>query len=237
MHRDIVTIGKRVFLLSAVALASTVPSFAQNSALQEKVAAVKQSMAENTQRLHQYQWIETTQLTLKGEPKPPKQELCQYGGDGQVQKTALGPPPEQPSGRRVKQRVIEKKTEEMKEYMGEVKGLIGLYLPPDPQRVEQAHQAGNISLNPAGAVVNLVFRDYVKPGDQMTLAFDTNARKITSMNIQTYMSEKKDGVTLQVQMGSLPDGTNFTQQTILNASEKHISVTTTNSDYRRLGGG
>lgn len=37
----------------------------------KKMAAVKQSVAENQQKLHQYQWIETTQLTLKGEPRPP----------------------------------------------------------------------------------------------------------------------------------------------------------------------
>src|SRR5271167_1188652 len=175
----VVSVSKRLMMMvGAVALAATVPVFAQSSDLQQRLAAVKQAMAENTQKLHQYQWTETTQLTIKGDQKPPSQNLCQYGPDGQVQKTPLGPPPEQPSGGRLKQRIIEKKKEEMKEYMGDVKNLIGLYLPPDPQRVEQAHQAGNISLNPAGGVVNLVFRDYVQPGDQMTLSFDTNAKKI-----------------------------------------------------------
>jgi hypothetical protein len=43
----------------------------QSSELQEKLAAVKQVAAENKQKLHQYQWIETTQLTLKGDQKPP----------------------------------------------------------------------------------------------------------------------------------------------------------------------
>jgi hypothetical protein len=31
--------------------------------LQQKIAAVKQSVAENQQKLHQYQWTETTKLT------------------------------------------------------------------------------------------------------------------------------------------------------------------------------
>jgi hypothetical protein len=234
--RTPVTVTKGLLILGTIGLAATFPSFAQNSALQEKVAAVKQSMAENKQRLSQYQWIETTQLTLKGDQKPPTQDMCQYGPDGKVQKTPLGPPPAQPSGGRMKQRIIEKKQGEMQEYMGEVKGLIAMYVPPDPQRIEQAHQAGKISLNPAGAVINLVFSDYVQPGDQMTLTFDTTARKIVSLSVNTYMGETKDKVTLQVQMGSLPDGTNFVQQTVLNASAKHLTATTTNSDYRRLGG-
>ena len=66
------------------------PAFGQNADLQEKLAALKQETAENQQRLHRYQWTETTQITLKGEPKPPKQNLCQYGPDGQVQKTPIG---------------------------------------------------------------------------------------------------------------------------------------------------
>jgi len=35
---------------------------------------------------------------------------------------------------------------------------------------------------------------------------------------------------------SLPDGTNYPQQTVLNASAKQLVVTTTNSNYQRLGG-
>jgi hypothetical protein len=229
-------ITKRVLMLGAVVLAATCPAFAQDSALQEKLAAVKQAMAENTQKLHQYQWTETTQLTLKGDPKPPSENLCQYGPDGQVQKTPIGPPPEQPSGGRLKQRLIEKKKEETKEYLGDVKSLLSMYVPPDPQKMEQAHQAGKVSLNPVGSLVNLVFRDYAQPGDQMTLTFDTTVRKVTSLSINTYMRETKDVVTLQVQMASLPDGTNFVQQTVLNATAKHLVATTTNSNYQKLGG-
>ena len=41
-----------------------------NAGLQEKLAAVKQSAAENQQKLHGYQWIETQQISLKGNDKP-----------------------------------------------------------------------------------------------------------------------------------------------------------------------
>jgi len=50
------------------------------------------------------------------------------------------------------------------------------------------------------------------------------------------MGETKDSVTLQVQMASLPDGTNYVQQTLLDAAAKKLQVTTTNSNYQRLGG-
>src|SRR5271165_6569510 len=234
--RAVVPFSKRLLIMAAIALLATVPTLPQNAELQEKLAAVKAVAAENKQNLHHYQWIETTQLTLKGDQKPPTQDSCQYGPDGTVQKTPIGPPPEQPSGGRLKERIIEKKEAEMKEYMGEVKGLLAMYLPPDPQKMEQAKQAGNVSINPIPGAVNLIFINYAQQGDRMTLTFDTNAHKITSVNVNTYMGETKDAVTLQVQMASLPDGTNYAQQTILNATAKQLVVTTTNSNYQKLGG-
>ena len=118
--------------------------------------------------------------------------------------------------------------------MGDVKNLLALYVPPDPQKMGQAFQAGKASLNPSGGMVNLIFKDYAQPGDQMTLTFDAAAKKIVSLSINTYMGESKDAVTLQVQMASLPDGTNYVQQTVLNASAKQLVVTTTSSDYHKL---
>ena len=232
----LVPICKRLTMIGVVALAATVPALAQNNELQQKLAAVKQAMAENKQRLQQYQWIEATQLTLKGDPKPSSQNLCHYGPDGQVQKTPIGLPPEQPSGGRMKKKIIAKKKEEMKDYLGDVKGLLSMYVPPDPQKMEQAYQAGKVSLNPAGGIVNLIFKDYAQPGDQMTLTFDQATKKVISVSINTYMDNPKEVVTLRVQMASLPDGTNYVQQTVLDATAKQLVVTTSNSNYQRMGG-
>jgi len=232
----VVRVSHSLMILGVLALSASISAIAQSSDLQQRLAFVQQNIAENQQRLHQYQWTETTQLTLKGEQKPPREFLCQYGPDGNVQKTPIGPPPPAPSGGRLKQRVIEKKKEEMQQYMDEVKGVLGMYVPPNPQQMAQAYQAGNASLNPTGGLVNLVFRNYAQPNDQMTLTFDPQARKVTSLNVNTYMGEAKDAVTLQVQMASLPDGTNYAQQTVLNATAKQLQVTTTNSNYQKLGG-
>jgi hypothetical protein len=234
---------KRAAFIATVLLAAIVPAIAQmgggsGGELQERIAAVKQSIAENQQKLHQYQWTETTQLTLKGEAKPPKTSQCQYGPDGTVQKTPVGAPPPPPSGGKMKQRIVEKKKEEMQDYMGQVKTLLAMYVPPDPQKMSQAFQAGNASLNPKpeADAVGLVFKNYAQAGDQMTLLFDKATKKISSLNVNTYMDDPKDVVTLAVQMASLPDGTNYVQQTVLDATAKKLQVTTTNSNYQKLGG-
>ena len=230
--RSLTLTGTRWMTIGAVLLAVGVYAMAQGGGAQQ---AVQQAVAENKQKLLQYQWIETTQLTLNGDPKPPMQNMCRYGPDGQVQKSPVGPPPPPPSGGRVKQRVIEKKKAEIKDYMGDVKGVIGLYVPPDPQKMQQAIQSGKVSLNPAGGMVNIVFTDYAQPCDRMTITFDSAAKKIVSLDINTYMGEAKDIVTLQVQMASLPDGANYTQQTILNATAKKLVVTTTSASYQKIG--
>jgi hypothetical protein len=234
MIRSLTATTKRFMVIGVAALLATVPAFPQNPQLQEKLAGVKAVIAQNQQKLHQYQWIETTQLTLDGDPKPQKQNSCMYGPDGQVQKTPIGAPAPPPSGGRLKQRIIEKKTEEMQQYMGEVKGVLGMYVPPDPQKMQAAYQAGKMTINPAGGMINLVFTDYAQPGDSMTLTFDSANHKVVSLSVNTYMGQEKDAVTLQVQMASLPDGTNYVQQSILNATAKKLTVTTTNGNYQHL---
>ena len=61
--------------------------------------------------------------------------------------------------------------------------------------------------------MRIIIRNYVLPKDQMTLNFDAAAAKISSIDVNTYMGEKKDAVVLQIQMATLPDGTNFAQRT------------------------
>jgi hypothetical protein len=226
----------RSIMIGGVALAAGFPVLAQDSAAQDRLAVVKQAVAANAQKLHQYQWIETTQLTLNGDARPPTQNSCQYGPDGTVQKTLISPPPQPPSGGPMKRRIIERKQAEMKEYMGQVKGLLAMYLPPDPQKMEQVKQAGNLSVNPVPGALNLIFSNYAQAGDKMTLTFDTTAKKIGSVTINTYLGDPQSVVTLQVQMASLPDGTNYPQQTVLNATAKGLVVTTTNANYQKLGG-
>lgn len=192
---------------------------------------VREAMAANTPKLRQYRWIETTQVMLKGEQKPATQKSCQYGPDGTAQKTPMGPP-RPPGGAPLMRRMIEKKQAEMKQYMRDVKVVLNLYLPPDQQKMQQAKQAGNRSVNPVPGALDLICKNYVQPGDQMTLTFDTNAKNVSALNINTYTGDAQDAVTLQMQMASLPDGTNYAQQTVLSATAKQLVLTTSNSNYQ-----
>src|SRR5215813_2508041 len=59
-------------------------------ASQSGAAALKESLAQNQAKLRAYTWVETTQVSLKGEVKKQEQKQCSYGADGKVQKTPIG---------------------------------------------------------------------------------------------------------------------------------------------------
>jgi hypothetical protein len=103
--------------------------------------------------------------------------------------------------------------------------------------MQQALQSGKASLipNPSSGMVQIAFKDYAQPGDQFTISFNAAAKKISSVNVNTYLDEPKDTVTLAVQFAGLPDGTTYVQKTVLDATAKKLVVTTTNSGYNPVG--
>src|SRR4249920_2972435 len=145
---------------------------AQGAPAQSNAAAIKESLAANQAKLRTYSWVETTQVTLKGEVKKNEQKQCYYGADGKVQKTAIAgaaAAPAKPSGGgggrrgggKVKEQIVENKVDEMKDYMEKVVALVHEYVPPDPQKIGAAESAGNVSKGAPGLTV----KNYVKPGD------------------------------------------------------------------------
>lgn len=228
-----------VAMLAAMGLVGAAAAQAggnMSAELKQKFQALKQSAAANQQKLHKYQWTEVQQVTLKGDTKPQQEFMCQYGPDGKVEKYPMGQQP-QPSGGKLKQRIIAKKKEEMADYMGDVKSLLAAYVPPNAQKMQQAMQAGNVALSrdAAAGLVNLTFKNYSQPGDQMVVAFDPTAKKITNISVNTYLGQAKDAVTLAIDFSSLPDGTNYVQKTVLTATAKQLVVTTLNTNYHLFG--
>jgi len=210
---------------------------AQKEELQQRIAELKESMAKNKQALAQYTWRETDTVKLKGEVKKVSNFQVRTGPDGKPQKTSLDPPQQtqQPSGGRLKQRVVEKKKEEFKDYGEDMKNLATQYLPPDKDKIQAAVTAGNVSLDPQGSdAVKIIFKDYVKPGDSMTLTFDKTAKQITSIAIASWMDDPKDAMNLTVQFSKLPDGTNYTSSTTIDGVAKQLTVVMQNSNYQKI---
>jgi hypothetical protein len=214
---------------------SALPFHAQNPALQQKVAEIKEASAANKMALAHYTWQEQQTTSIKGDVK--KQQIYQVsvGPDGQQQKTQIGgsqaaPPP---SGGRLKQHVVEKKTAEFKDYGEQIADLAKQYTAPDPGRMQAALQAGNISLVPGGdGEVKLVIKNYIKPGDSVTLVFNRQQKAIQSIQVASYLDGPSDAVTIAAQFAKLPDGTNHVAGTQINGVSKQLTVVTQNSNYQ-----
>jgi len=214
------------------------PAKAQGPELQERVAELKESMAKNKMSLAQYTWVEQINISLKGELKKQEHFQVRLGPDGKPQKTSLDPPPEPPSGGRLKKHIVEKKKEEYKEYAEQMKALAQQYVPPDKEMIQQAYAQGNISVIPGGGLpadeIKLVFHNYVKPQDSMTLIFDKAQKQLLSLQIASYMDDPKDSMTLTVEFSRLPDGTNHVSNVIMNGVSKQLNIATQNASYQHL---
>ena len=232
----------RVALLSSVALIAV----AAAQAPEYRSAAIKEALASNQAALRQYSWIETTTISLKGEVKKQEKKQCVYGADGKVQKTPLPgqTAPQQQAkekgggggrrGGRLKETIVENKVEDLKDYMEKAAALVHQYVPPDPQKIQEAQKAGNVAVQPAGGVTTLNVKSYLKSGDSLTLGFDPAAKAMRSYAVQSYVEKPKDDdLTLNVKFNSLPDGTTYPETIVLNVAAKNVVVNITNSGYTK----
>jgi hypothetical protein len=220
--------------LTAVALAAPAPA-QDKAALQQRLGEVKASIAQDQAKLKQYAWTETTEVSLKGEVKKRSQNECSYGADGKVVKKPIGEAPAPGAGKKrgLKGKIVENKIDDMKEYMDRVGSLVRRYVPPSPQAMQAAFQAGKASLDASTGAI--VFTDYAKQGDKVTLAFDPSTKKLRSFAVATYLDAPADTVTLDARFSSLSDGTNFLEESVLNAKAKEVGIKTTNSGHHKAG--
>lgn len=222
----------------AAAAASSTPAPASTTPT-DPAAAVKESLQKSMAALRQYQWTETTVVSLKGEEKSRTQASCVYLPDGKIQKTPLAPPPpkDEKEPRGLKGKVVENKKEEISDAAKEAVELVKQYVPPDPARIQAAKAAGKVSTTPPDAtgLVRLTIKDYLKPGDSLTFEVNAASKQISSLQVATF-TDKKDPVGMKVAWGTLPDGTLYPAKTQLDITSQKMTVATENSNYTKIGG-
>ena len=231
-----------VFALASVAGFGE-PATAQPTA-QERVAAIKQSLQDSMAALRQYEWVETTIISVKGDEKSRTQQRCYYGADGKIQKVALtqpaDPEPESSGGRgrrggRLKQRVVERKTAEITEYMQRAAQTAHSYLPPDPVLVQKSQDAEKVTVQPLDAGrASVVLGDYMRPGDALTVELDLAANTILAIDVDTYIEDVDDRVNLAVTFGELEGGISYQSEIMLQAPSQDVTVTIQNSGHRPM---
>ena len=204
---------------------------------EDKLAALKQSLAANARQLKQYKWVETTVISMKGEEKSRIQKQCFYGPDGKVQKQQLSAPPPEAMPDGMKGKIAAKKKAEISAKMKDAAALVQSYVPPDPQRIQAVKTAGNLSMSPTGPnSARLDLRGYAKKGDNLSIGLDTSRNSLLTVGVQSYLEDEKDAVTLDVTFATLHDGVSYPGSVVLNVPGEKIQVVVQNSGYQRVAG-
>ncbi|HME32982.1 MAG TPA: hypothetical protein VKG65_09550 [Terriglobales bacterium] len=225
----------KVVTLPVIITLTGVMAMAQGQQMADKLMAIKQAQETNKQKLAQYTWQETETISIKGNVKDTKVYQVQMV-NGQPQKTEVSNQKAQSGGRqgRVKEHVVEKKTEEYQQYGQQIGALAKQYTTPNPEALMQAKQAGNISIQPGGGTVSLVIKNYIKQGDSMTMTVSEQTHSPVSVQVNSYLSDPKDAVTISAQFAQLPDGTNHVATTNINGVSKQLGINEQNSNYQKL---
>lgn len=211
------------------------PVFAQQPTVGERVIDLKTNLAQSQNVLRQYEWVETTVVSLKGEEKSRKQSACYYGADGKVTKVLLTQSAPEAKKRGLRGLIAEEKKEELTEYMKEAVNLVHQYVPPDPVRILAVKEAGKVALQliEPGRRARLTFTDYLKSGDNLAVDVDPANNRLLAVNVNSYLESDKGPVTLAVTFGTLNDGTTYASDMVLDVSGKNLQVTIQNSGYRK----
>lgn len=211
---------------------------AQGQEMQERLAEVKQAMAQNKQLLAQFTWVETVTISLKGEEKKQEHFQVQLGPDGKPQKTSLDPPEQTDTGGgRLKRHIVEKKKEEYEDYADQIKALIQQYVPPDRDMIQQAYQQGNVMMGPepnSPQQYRLVISNYLKQGDKIALVIDKGQKDIASLSIATYLNDPSDAVNVTVGFDRIAGGPNHVSSESIDGVSKKLTIAIQNSNYQHL---
>ena len=95
--------------------------------------------------------------------------------------------------------------------------------------------AGTASFSQAGpGRASLKFPGYAKANDALMLTFDTTVKSLQQIDVNTWLDEPDNAVTLRVTMAALPDGTRYPGTVALAIPKSKVEVRITKSNYQKL---
>jgi hypothetical protein len=254
MHRseDKTAMNRRkvqLYTLRAICLfLLTCASFAQAQhppeAFPQKIEQMQKAIARNKKQLHTYRWIETTTLTIKDKPRPPKQSICSYMPDGTLQKIPLEQQ-EGGTGRQgasfslrggvIRKLVAEKEKDHFQKEMKQMRALAKMYWPLNQQKLRDAQSAGQVNFDRDGTKsVIIIMHNYAKQGDEVKLTLNSSTMLAESVAVKSYFNKPKELFTAGVQFSTLSDGTVYPAITTMGAPSKKMSIAIVSSDFSKV---
>ncbi|HET6462366.1 MAG TPA: hypothetical protein VFH33_01075 [Candidatus Krumholzibacteria bacterium] len=228
------TVPHRLIAVTATWVMAATAAFAQGGS----TSATPDARAEagkiiqalkNDAAIHAYTWTETNVVLVDGKDKHTAVNACSYGPEGKVVRT-----PANAGAAEQMAKGVPGTTGEINGYLSQAVALMRGYVRPRTDKLEECRSAGRVSaVQEAGQRMKLTFKDYLKPGDQLTLEVDTATNHLTALSASTYMTNRADKAEIHTEMSQLPDGTDYPSSIKFATPERAMGVNVTNSDYKK----
>jgi hypothetical protein len=229
---------KKICLVMTLIMISGISGLFAQADMKETVAMIKKNLADSKEKIKKFEWIETTTTFVDGEQKSLKQCQCYYSLDGKLTKVETGASTKAKTPGGIRGKIAKNKKAEMTDYMKKAIKKIQTYLPPSPEKIQKIYAAGKISVQvlEPGKKFKLSFPDYNEKGDVLTISLDKTEQKLIGASVTTSVDDPKEKVVFDITYNSLPDGTQYTANTTLDAQVKKVKIVIENSGYKRGAG-
>ncbi|MBN1198960.1 MAG: hypothetical protein JXA23_06390 [Bacteroidales bacterium] len=228
---------KKNFLIWLIILAGAGVASAQPD-MKETLSVIQSSLAKSRADMQYYSWVETIRTWVDNELKSTKENQCYYSVDGKLVKIATGnsDQPKTPGG--IRGKIIENKKEALSEYIDKSLEKIREYLPPDGDKLQKIYDGGKVGIQilSPGKQFKLSFPDYLQQGDLLSISVDIAEKKLIALSVSTWIDKPEEMIVFDVTYKILPDGTQYTALTDLQASAKNLKIEIEESGFRKGSG-
>jgi hypothetical protein len=193
---------------------------------------ISESRAKNIELLHHYSWTSRTEVKIKGEQKVLKSEAVHYSPDGKLFKAPLGESSD--SGRKmrgVRKRVKERKTEQMRDWAGDLLGLLEKYSLPSAGNILDFINGAEISSGSRPGTTQIRGTNVVNSGDSLTLIVDSSTKALIESNVQTNLEGNL--VKMRAVQRKLDSGLRYTAESVITVPGKGIEINVQNFSYTK----
>jgi hypothetical protein len=195
----------------------------------EMARGIVDARAANQPALKAYSWTQRTEVKIDGDVKVLRTEILRYTSDGQLQRSPMGDQPQQQGGRGVRGRKKASKQQEMKDWAGELTGVVAAYGLPTPGKVLDFTTTSTLS--ESGETLQAQATDVVVAGDRVSVWYDRETLLVRRMQVQTSLAG--DALEFESTYRVLDGGVSAAESLVVRVPSKSVDLKVENFNHMR----
>jgi hypothetical protein len=227
----------KAILVALIVGTFVVPVSGAEPVAAQRVAALKSHLADNQAFLQQYEWLETTTISLKGEVTSRTLQHCSYDADGSVRKVPFNPvAPEHKRFTKQRDKIIEVKKGELTKYMQEAVNLIHQYIPLNPNGIQAALDEGKLMYGDSdpGKKGQLTIRNFLIRGDYVSLDMELTNNRPLLLKVNSFLDTEGVPAIFSATFESLYGNATFIREAVFYANDLGLKISVQNSDFNKI---